>query len=81
MREFVSSKDRSKDRKNRKPTEKIPRNSNLLFNKIYLKNTFFDLPPPTLGTLARHTLPMSKYANVGQVGTPSSSLAQMVYEF
>ena len=42
--------------KNRNPTGRILRNSNLLFNKNYSQKTlFFGLPPPTVGTLARRT--------------------------
>ena len=42
--------------KSRNPTGKLFRNSNLLFKKSYSQKTlFFDLPPPTVGTLARHT--------------------------
>ena len=42
--------------KNGNPTGKLFRNSDLLFKKSYSQKTlFFDLPLPTVGTLAHHT--------------------------
>ena len=52
MREFGSSKDRKKSKPNRKNT------LNFQFavqQKLFSKTLIFDLPPPTLGTLTRHT--------------------------